>query len=379
MANGSSDAEGITSFPIRAGPKAGESNVVLRSPQTYGKREGTRGRFGRGIELARCPSGWIGFRPCTLVPRRAAQEYLAFVFGCGTSSDYLPFAKSPGHTPSRWTPACPRHSPVVLDGSREPVNHLENLGNSCRPPVWPFRSCFVWADKSWPKTEFSGSIAKRPGTRARRPLRACWGQRAGRLRWSGFAGNRLRKPWKLARSRSGLGASLPGQLRGAVPAPRTARRRPTARAPSPICNSGFPSKIASEPMGVGALQSKHRFRLRSGRNQKRFFWRILTFLTFFGRPTLLSARWRAWRLRSTGASTTTALRAVRGLSEPSKQSKAADGGSLDGNQSHRAEPMHRALADALHPAASLAAARCTHAAPCSRGAAANPPPRGARA
>jgi hypothetical protein len=30
------------------------------------------------------------------------------------------------------------------------------------------------------------------------------------------------------------------------------------------------SKIASEPMGVGALQSKNRFRLRSGRNQKRF-------------------------------------------------------------------------------------------------------------
>jgi hypothetical protein len=30
------------------------------------------------------------------------------------------------------------------------------------------------------------------------------------------------------------------------------------------------SKIASEPMGVGALQSKHRFRLRIGRNQKRF-------------------------------------------------------------------------------------------------------------
>ncbi len=40
------------------------------------------------------------------------------------------------------------------------------------------------------------------------------------------------------------------------------------------------SKIASEPMGVGALQSKHRFRLRSGRNQKRF----LAVLTFFGRP-----------------------------------------------------------------------------------------------
>jgi hypothetical protein len=40
------------------------------------------------------------------------------------------------------------------------------------------------------------------------------------------------------------------------------------------------SKIASEPMGVGALQSKHRFRLRGGRNQKRF----LTVLTAFGRP-----------------------------------------------------------------------------------------------
>ena len=39
------------------------------------------------------------------------------------------------------------------------------------------------------------------------------------------------------------------------------------------------SKIASEPMGVGAMQSKHRFRLQS--EIKSGFWR---FLTVFGRP-----------------------------------------------------------------------------------------------
>jgi hypothetical protein len=43
--------------------------------------------------------------------------------------------------------------------------------------------------------------------------------------------------------------------------------------------------------------------------------------------------WRVWGLRSPGAASSTALRAVLGLSEPSKQSTAADGGSLDGNQS----------------------------------------------
>jgi hypothetical protein len=40
------------------------------------------------------------------------------------------------------------------------------------------------------------------------------------------------------------------------------------------------SIIDSEPMGVGALQLKHRFRLRSGRNQKRF-WAVFD---GFGRP-----------------------------------------------------------------------------------------------
>jgi hypothetical protein len=56
------------------------------------------------------------------------------------------------------------------------------------------------------------------------------------------------------------------------------------------------------------------------------------FCQFSVAPPLLSARWRAWRLRSPGAATTPALRAVLDLPEPSKQSTAADGGSLDGNQ-----------------------------------------------
>jgi hypothetical protein len=34
-----------------------------------------------------------------------------------------------------------------------------------------FEAALSRADKSWPKIEFSESIAKRPGTRARRPLR----------------------------------------------------------------------------------------------------------------------------------------------------------------------------------------------------------------
>jgi hypothetical protein len=57
------------------------------------------------------------------------------------------------------------------------------------------------------------------------------------------------------------------------------------------------------------------------------FWR------FSVAPPLLSAVLRAWGLRSPGAASPTALRAVLGLSEPSKQSTAADGGSLNGNQS----------------------------------------------
>jgi hypothetical protein len=48
------------------------------------------------------------------------------------------------------------------------------------------------------------------------------------------------------------------------------------------------------------------------------FWR------FSVAPPLLSARWRALGLRSPGAATTPALRAVCGPSEPSKQSTAAD-------------------------------------------------------
>ncbi len=86
------------------------------------------------------------------------------------------------------------------------------------------------------------------------------------------------------------------------------------------------SKIASEPMGVGALQSKHRFRLRGGRNQKRV-------LTVLDACRSFLRFWRTWRLRSPGAAFPTVLRAVSGLSEPSKQSTAANGGSLDGNQS----------------------------------------------
>jgi hypothetical protein len=119
------------------------------------------------------------------------------------------------------------------------------------------------------------------------------------------------------------------------------------------------SKIASEPMGVGALQSKHRFRLRSGRNQKRFLAvfdgfrsprRSLPRVGARGgcarpaqRPPRLSAPFvvcpsRQNNQRQPMEGPLMAIKASLRADADSKKSLR----SLARNQSHRSEPMHRA-------------------------------------
>ncbi len=119
------------------------------------------------------------------------------------------------------------------------------------------------------------------------------------------------------------------------------------------------SKIASEPMGVGALQSKHRFRLRSGRNQKRF---LAVFDGFRSprisfprvgarggcarpaqRPPRLCAPFCVCPSRQNNKRQPMEgpLMAIKGSLRADADSKKSLR-SLARNQSHRAEPMHRA-------------------------------------
>jgi hypothetical protein len=88
------------------------------------------------------------------------------------------------------------------------------------------------------------------------------------------------------------------------------------------------SKIALEPMEVGALQSKHRLRLRGGRNQKRkhFFYGFDGFRApLSGFSTRGGCAHPAQRLPQLWPR----FGSVRAV----KQSTAADRGFLDGNQS----------------------------------------------
>jgi hypothetical protein len=86
-----------------------------------------------------------------------------------------------------------------------------------------------------------------------------------------------------------------------------------------------------EPMGVGALQSKNRLWLRSGRNQMRF----LTLFQFSAAPPPLFAvvaRLEAAPARRSVLPSFTRRLGLPELPEPSKESIAADGGAWQGNR-----------------------------------------------
>ncbi len=143
--------------------------------------------------------------------------------------------------------------------------------------------------------------------------------------------------------------------------PPAATQSPPPPPPGSVSAKDFRphSKIASEPMGVGALQSKHRFRLRSGRNQKRF---LAVFVVFrpprrsfpcigarggCARPAQRSFRLcapfvvcpsRQHNQRQPMEGPLMAIKASLRADADSKKSLR----SLPRNQSHRAEPMHRA-------------------------------------
>jgi hypothetical protein len=120
------------------------------------------------------------------------------------------------------------------------------------------------------------------------------------------------------------GDNLTGALKGAC----------GDRGSASIKESGRIQWNRLEPTGVGGLQSKSRFQLRSGRNQKRF----LTVSDDFRRPASasLARQDEQARPRLPVAAPSPAVRDVLGLPElsaPPKQSTAADGGAWKGNQS----------------------------------------------